>query len=219
MNRQQLTDKYLKPGQLGLEIAGLHNPWPVPNGSFAIQLDIKDTPELRDQYPEMCHKPFTKVHVLDDGNYLKAIADNSMDFLLSSHVLEHMLDVITSIKNWLRVVKPGGHVLMAIPEMTQTFDKDRVPTTFEHVFSEWGGDDHHLVEHYTEYFSVVDKLSGDALNNAVTESLMNGSHIHFHCWTKEGLGELFAHLMIPLKFTLRYFGFIGHEVLVVLEKL
>lgn len=51
-----------------------------------------------------------------DGQYLRDISDFSLDFVHSSHSLEHMRDWKIALTNWLRVVKKGGYVIVSIPE-------------------------------------------------------------------------------------------------------
>jgi ubiquinone/menaquinone biosynthesis C-methylase UbiE len=51
-----------------------------------------------------------------DAQYLETIVDNSLDFVHSSHCLEHMVDPKISLQHWLRVIKPGGHLVVLIPD-------------------------------------------------------------------------------------------------------
>ena len=51
-----------------------------------------------------------------DAQYLQTVSDNSLDFVHSSHCLEHMVDPKESLKHWLRVLKPGGHMVIVIPD-------------------------------------------------------------------------------------------------------
>lgn len=44
--------------------------------------------------------------------------DNSVDFILSSHTLEHVRDVEKAILEWIRVLKPGGIFYTIIPDKT-----------------------------------------------------------------------------------------------------
>jgi ubiquinone/menaquinone biosynthesis C-methylase UbiE len=46
------------------------------------------------------------VDIVAPGDKLP-FANNSLDYVLSSHVLEHFWDPIKTIKEWLRVVRPG----------------------------------------------------------------------------------------------------------------
>lgn len=51
-----------------------------------------------------------------DAQYLVTIENNTFDFLHSSHCLEHMEDHGVALFNWIRVVKPGGYLVITIPE-------------------------------------------------------------------------------------------------------
>ncbi len=51
-----------------------------------------------------------------DAQYLAGVPDGSYDFLHSSHCLEHMVDPMIALSNWVRVVRPGGYVVLAIPD-------------------------------------------------------------------------------------------------------
>ena len=50
-----------------------------------------------------------------DAQYLRGIEDESFDFVYSSHCLEHMRDVRIALKNWFRVVRRGGTLILYIP--------------------------------------------------------------------------------------------------------
>ena len=52
-------------------------------------------------------------------------ADRSLDFVLTSHVLEHMPDTIRCLREWSRVVRDGGIVFAIVPHAERTFDAPR----------------------------------------------------------------------------------------------
>ena len=43
------------------------------------------------------------------------MASNVADFVLASHVLEHVQDIISAMREIHRVLKPGGHLVAATP--------------------------------------------------------------------------------------------------------
>jgi SAM-dependent methyltransferase len=45
------------------------------------------------------------------------LKDGTMDFVFSSHVLEHVDEPAKAIEEWLRVLKSGGYLLMLIPDI------------------------------------------------------------------------------------------------------
>ena len=51
-----------------------------------------------------------------DAQILHGIDDNTFDFAVSSHCLEHMTQPSEALTNWIRVVKPGGYIVITIPE-------------------------------------------------------------------------------------------------------
>jgi SAM-dependent methyltransferase len=51
-----------------------------------------------------------------DAEYLTTVSSNHYDFVHSAHCLEHMVDPEVALKNWVRVCKPGGYIVVVIPE-------------------------------------------------------------------------------------------------------
>lgn len=51
-----------------------------------------------------------------DAQFLSGVNDNTFDFVHSSHCLEHMRDPSVALANWLRVLKPGGHAIVLVPD-------------------------------------------------------------------------------------------------------
>ena len=72
-----------------------------------------------------------------DAQYLAGIEDETFDFVYSSHCLEHMYDVRIALKNWFRVVKRGGYLLLAIPHRDLYEKKTQLP-------SRWNFDHKHM---------------------------------------------------------------------------
>ena len=68
---------------------------------------------------------------LEDGDAqrLAGVPDNSLDFAHSSHCLEHMWDPREALNNWLRVVRPGGHLVVLVPD-EDLYEQGVFPSTF-----------------------------------------------------------------------------------------
>jgi SAM-dependent methyltransferase len=49
--------------------------------------------------------------------------DNTLDYVLSSHVIEHFFDPVKALREWHRVVRPGGYIFIIAPHKDRTFDK------------------------------------------------------------------------------------------------
>ena len=68
---------------------------------------------------------------LEDGDaqHLADVPDAAYDFVHSSHCLEHLRDPAEGLGNWLRVVKPGGHVIVTVPD-EDLYEQGQFPSTF-----------------------------------------------------------------------------------------
>jgi SAM-dependent methyltransferase len=68
---------------------------------------------------------------LEDGDaqFMAGVADETYDFVFSSHCLEHLNDPHEGLKNWLRVTKPNGYVIFALPE-EDLYEQGVFPSTF-----------------------------------------------------------------------------------------
>jgi tetratricopeptide (TPR) repeat protein len=64
-----------------------------------------------------------------DAQYLDSIADESLDFVHSSHCLEHMMDPHVALTNWIRVLKPGGYLVVTVPD-EDLYEQGVFPSTF-----------------------------------------------------------------------------------------
>jgi SAM-dependent methyltransferase len=51
-----------------------------------------------------------------DAQYMASVPDAWFDFAHSSHTLEHMQDPRIALANWARIVKPGGYLIVTVPD-------------------------------------------------------------------------------------------------------
>src|SRR5919204_5642917 len=111
--------------------------------------------ELREIYPE--HDWVQAPDVVDEGERLEKFADESLDFVIANHMLEHVEDPIGAVETFLRVLRPGGILFLTLPDARYTFDGRRTRTTIEHLLR-----DHHegpevsRREHYEEIARIID---------------------------------------------------------------
>lgn len=204
----------------GLEIGALHEPEKVPRGVRVRYVDWKPVEELRRTYPELDHRAMVHVDIIDDGSRLGTVADASQDFVIAAHVLEHFEDPIGALVNYLRVLRDGGVILLAIPDKRHTFDRDRPVTPVEHLLR-----DHHegpewsRRAHYDEWARTVGGAAGeDEARAAVEDLLARREAIHFHVFTQAAMLEMLAAVgrLSPFEIALMYAA--GNEVVFVLRK-
>jgi SAM-dependent methyltransferase len=66
------------------------------------------------------------VDVVAEGDELP-FEDDEFDFILASHVIEHMPDPIRALHEWCRVAE--RYVFLVVPHRDRTFDRDRALST------------------------------------------------------------------------------------------
>ncbi len=97
--------------------------------------------------------PQEKTHVLADARKLSMFANASVDMLYASHVIEHLprRDVPATLKEWYRVLKPGGVLRFGVPDFDQLIrmyqksgnDVNAIVNQLMGQDGEW--DDHHTI--------------------------------------------------------------------------
>jgi predicted SAM-dependent methyltransferase len=57
--------------------------------------------------------------IICDGATLEAVGDASLDFVIANHLLEHMADPLKGLENWIRVLRSGGILYLAVPDTAE----------------------------------------------------------------------------------------------------
>jgi SAM-dependent methyltransferase len=135
-----------------------------------------------------------------DGSNLSEIADSTYDVVLSSHNLEHMANPVKALKEWQRVLVPGGALVLVLPDYRTTFDHRREPTSVDHMLSDFergiGEDDlTHLAEILEKHDLAMDQAAGSkdefrerSLNNIANRCL------HQHVFDEFNSRELLSRI-------------------------
>ena len=129
-----------------------------------------------------------------EASNLSTSPDGKYDFVLASHVLEHIANPMEALREWNRILKVGGAMLVIVPDKQRTFDHKRPFTTIEHLESDFQAntqeDD---LTHVDEILALHD-LSLDPLAGSPQQfrerCLRNHSFraMHHHVYSSEVLG-------------------------------
>lgn len=106
----------LLDGLTGIEIGSAsHNSFNLA-GSINVgpASDPADYEYYKQSQIEMCGA-YDEIDVDAEAHALP-FEDSSQDYVISSHVFEHLPDPIAAIKEWNRVVRDGGYVFMIVPQ-------------------------------------------------------------------------------------------------------
>jgi SAM-dependent methyltransferase len=153
-------------GLQGIEIGGsAYNPFNIPGCK---NVDFTDDMEtiFKKEERRLSGKALP-VDVVARGDQLPFAID-SLDYVLSSHVLEHFFDPLGALLEWWRVIRPGGFLFMIVPHRDRTFDKDRPRTSLRELIDRHTGripmppdldeSQHHSVWITEDVLSIVEYL-------------------------------------------------------------
>jgi SAM-dependent methyltransferase len=157
--RRRIADTYLH-GE-GIEIGALYAP--LQTSAKVRYVDRMPVEQLRVQYPELADTELTPVDCIDDGERLTTFANESLDFIIANHMLEHCENPLGTMRVHLERVRRGGILYYAVPDKRHSFDIDRPITTFEHLIDDdKDGGESSRVAHYMEWARLVNHIEAPA---------------------------------------------------------
>ena len=98
----------------GMELGALGRPFRVAGGTRVWYVDRLPGDGLRSQYAEVT-TPIVIPHVVADATELP-VAPASLDFIVASHLLEHLPFPLKALQNWHGALRPGGVLLLRVPD-------------------------------------------------------------------------------------------------------
>ena len=107
-----------------------------------------------------------------DAQRLASVPDASLDFAHASHILEHMVDPREALKHWLRVLRPGGHLVALVPDedlyeqgvFPSTFNPDHKWTFTMHKAASWSPKSINLLALLGEYAAQAQTIKVEQLD-------------------------------------------------------
>lgn len=132
--RESLAQKYLIG--TGIEIGALHKPLIISSKCRINYVDHKSLSENRNRYPELINEEIVETNIIDDGFILDKIENNSLDFIIANHALEHSPDPFGTLCIWRSKIKTDGIIYAAVPLAQSCFDKGRPITTLRHLITD-----------------------------------------------------------------------------------
>lgn len=136
---------------------------------------------------------------INEASDLSNITTGTYYFLLSCHSLEHIANPVKAMKEWHRVLKPGGTIILSLPDKNHTFDHKRPYTTFEHLMQDFKNNvDEHDATHFDEVYKFHDiEMDGGVQTPAElkTRTVNNFTNrcVHHHVYSLDLLQQLLGY--------------------------
>ena len=183
----------LLDGLRGIEIGGsAHNPFGL-NTLNVDYCDRLDTP-FKQAEISLCGEAL-KVDIVAYGDDLP-FKDKTFDFVISSHTIEHIFDPIKAMKEWIRVVKPGGIIFTIAPITSFVPGETRPTTTIEELIDRHNG----VIKEDEIIQRIADKNHDD---NILGSEIVNGilydtKHGHWTVFDTDLFSEMCAYLGVKI---------------------
>jgi SAM-dependent methyltransferase len=190
-----------------LEVGPGSSPFPVARSARVTYVDRRveggrdaNWPELKGQP----HGPDPHLNLNLDVDRLTPIEDASFDAVIASHVVEHLANPLRALQEFHRVLRPGGRLVLIVPDRTRTFDRVRQPTSLQHLLDEHARNvadvsEEHIREFCQAIYSQppihppeVREWHNPATLDRDGLALMRRRSIHVHCWAPEEFAVLIA---------------------------
>ena len=194
----------------GLEVGPLYSPLVTRAEADVRYVDVQLTPELKAHYATHPGIPYEDIVEVDyaliengrERSLTAAVSPGApYDWVVASHVVEHVPDVIGWLAELAEVLADGGLLVLAIPDRRYCFDVLRPPTTVGQMLrAHLDGDTRPSARAVFDHFSTAvdmptvhlwegavptldDVIHGDAYAwEQVQKSLANGTYVDCHVW-------------------------------------
>lgn len=114
-----------------------------------------------------------------DAQLMESVEDNYYDFVHSSHCLEHLHDPYEAFEHWIRICKPGGHIITTIPD-EDMYEQGFWPSNFnpDHKTSwtilkheSWSPVSINVIEFLYQFKESIEVIKIDSINHAYVYGL------------------------------------------------
>jgi hypothetical protein len=194
-----------------LEIGPGHEPFPTTPGARVRYADRSVKGGRDKNWPELTglpHGPQADWNIDLDIDGLAPIPDCSLDVVIASHVIEHLANPIAALREFERVLRPQGRLVLVVPDRNATFDSVRQPTPLAHVLAKFQKgvtrvDDEEIKEFCSAIYyqppshpaAVREWHNPQRLDAELLELHRRRSSTHVHCWSPEEFASLIAGLL------------------------
>lgn len=192
---------------VGVEIGPLC--WPLvrrSDGGSIIYVDHADTPHLQQKYQNDPHVDVNEIVDVDAvwgrNSLHQAIGGRYVDYVIASHVVEHVPDLVTWLRELGAVLKPTGEVRLAVPDRRFTFDyfrresglpevlasyieRARVPQPYSILDYALNAAEVNGLDAWQKRLDVTSCRRHHTWEGALylaRDSFENGTYIDVHCW-------------------------------------
>ena len=177
----------------GIEFGAGSTPSPVPLGVTIDYVEYHDLDERKEIFRGTDREEIVHPLFYDSLDRMEKITDDSLDFIIASHVIEHTRNPLNVIKLAYQKLHSGGKLVLVIPDKNKTFDGARSVTSLDHFIEDLERPSRQRdVEHYFDYlkFAAKEDATDAGLWQKAKKMEKDHSDIHFHVWDFDSFSEM-----------------------------
>ena len=181
---------------IGLEVGAGSSPFPIPLECKILYGDRLSISELSQElYFGQSIYDLVVPDLVTDFDDFQGIPNNSLDFIIGCHVIEHTRNPIGSIVAAYHKLKVGGKLLLVVPDKHRTFDKNRPLTDINHLLLDYESPNRERdYAHYEEFYQLAFPISEELFTQTVSEQFTSNYAIHYHVWNYESFTNMINYI-------------------------
>lgn len=204
----------------GLEVAAADRPLRLGSRARVTYVDNHWAASLPLVHPDVDARKLAPVGLLDDCERLAQVPNGSQDFVAANRFLTHCADPLGAVENFVRVLRAGGSLLLAVADRRFTPDCRKIAPTVDHLLRDretrgaWS-----RRQHLEEHARLVIGLDDEREVAEQVAHLESGAYrVRYHVWSADEFREFVTYLTGRLPVRVREFASDRGEIAAVLQK-
>ena len=146
--------------------------------------------------------------IINEATNIIDIEGNIYDFVFASHILEHIANPLKALKEWLRITKNIGCLILILPEKSLCFDHKRDISSFDIILSQYeknvGENNLSTLPEILENHDLEMDLTAGYFEQFKQRSLDNYNNrcLHHYVYSKNLLQEICSYLNCEFVYTI-----------------
>ena len=179
---------------VGIEFGAGTMPVAVPLDCRVLFADAFSQSQLSERSYAAQGNDFVILSYVTGLEEMQGVGDESLDFIIAAHVIEHLRNPLLALRRAYEKLKPGGSLVLFVPDKQLTFDKAREVTLLQHIIADYENQsDARDFLHYVEFYSKAFVTPIEQIYERVRDAVKTGGDVHFHTWTYESFQEMISY--------------------------
>jgi SAM-dependent methyltransferase len=191
----------------GLEFGAGSAPLPLPLDCDVKYADFLPPEEVRARKAKAATPDFVRLDYVMGIEDPYLVPDDSLDFVIASHVIEHVRNPLRALREVHGKLRAGGRLVLIVPDMQRTFDRRRPMTSLAHLILDFESPDpardrEHYIEFFWNVYRIGDRTSRQRKHSrkfferaygitapdiatCIQKAVGLQADAHFHTWTHQ----------------------------------